>query len=94
MSNPEKEQAQHREECRREVRRYLAERSALALPSAAIRRKLQTEGSHYCIEDIEAALDFLAGIEPAQVRVEHDSLGATKYYKATSAGVIAHERSL
>jgi hypothetical protein len=81
-----------REECRREVRRYLAERQALAFPAIAIRRKLRHDGDDFTDEEIVAALEYLVSLDSPHVRVRPDPDGATKYYQATSAGVLAHER--
>ena len=84
---------QRREEVRREVRRYLAERMALAFPISSIRRKLVIDGDDFSEAEIEQALVFLAGLDPAQVKTREDGLGASRYYQATSAGVLAHERA-
>ena len=42
--------------------------------------------------EIEAALTFLASMEPAQVVSRLDDLGATPYYQITAAGTLADER--
>lgn len=90
MSNPQRET----EECRREVLCYLAERQALAFPVEAVQRKLRIDGSIFALEQVEAALTFLAGYHPAPlVEVKQEQLGSTKYYQATSAGVLFHERN-
>lgn len=92
-SNPQDEQ-RRREECRREVLGYLAERQALAFPAAAIQRKLRIDGNDFALPEIELAVEFLIGFTPDPlVRVIHDPLGGTKNYKVTTAGVIFHERN-
>lgn len=91
---PTPEAQQRREECRREVRRYLCERQALAFPVEAIQRKLRIDGDEFTLDEIRAALTFFAATEPPQVRIRQEAIGATSYYQATSAGVLAHERRL
>ena len=83
---------QKREECRREVRRYLVARQHLAMPADAIRRKLRIDGDDFTEAEILAALTYLAQIDPPHVTILPDPDGASKYYQATSAGVLAHER--
>ncbi len=83
-----------REECRREVRRYLSERQALAFPVEAIERKLRIDGDDFSLEEIKAGVEFLIALDPPQVKLREDGLGATRYYQATSAGVLAHERRM
>ena len=84
--------AVRREECRREVLRYLAERAALAFPAATIRRKLRFDGDDFSDAEIDAALQFLLGLSEPQIKTRDDPHGVTKYYQASSAGVLAHER--
>lgn len=81
-----------REECRREVRRYLVERLALKFPVAAIQRKLRIDGEIFTEAEIEASLVYLRELRPAHVTETPDPDGATKYYQATADGVLAHER--
>lgn len=90
----ERQLQRRREECRREARRYLAERQALAFPVDAMRRKLNIDGNDFTDEEIAEACQFLLEMVPPQVKVRPDGLGATRYYQATSAGVLEHERSL
>jgi len=91
MPHPTDPQAR-REECRREVRRYLAERLALKFPVAAIQRKLRIDGENFTDAEIEAALAYLGALHDPHVRETPDPDGSTKYYQATAAGVLAHER--
>lgn len=84
MGQDEREQ-ERRDECRREVRRYLAERPGLAFHARTIQGR-----TNMTIEEVEASLRFL--ITAGQAELKHDGLGATRYYKATSAGILAHER--
>ena len=86
MHEPEQER---REECRREVRRYLWERSAVALRPAAIRRGLDREYG-FTEREITDALAFLASDK--QAAIEPDDLGATEYFKITAEGIRRHER--
>ena len=88
------EAQRRREECRREVRRYLVERQALAFPIEAIQRKLRIDGDDFTIDEILSALTLLIELEPPQVKIRTEALGASTYYQATSAGVLAHERRL
>ena len=87
------EEQERREECRELVRAHLAARQVLACHPQDIRRRLNAGREHdFTLAEVEAACVFLAGIGHAEVvRAE---LGATIYYKATSAGVLAAERSL
>lgn len=92
-SSPAQEQAR-REKCRREVLGFLAERQAVAHHPNAIRNRLNVAHENdYVAEEIEAACVLLCGISPEPLaKPIRDPLGATTYYQATSAGVIAHER--
>lgn len=84
---------ERREECRREVRRFLAERAAVAHHPATIRRGLNAgHQADWTEEEIELAAIFLSNLAPAQLRAVRDTVGATVYWQATSAGVLAHER--
>ncbi len=74
---------------------FLAERQAVAHHPNTIRNRLNAGHEHdFTRDEIDAALAFLTGSEPALVHGINDALGATKYYQATAAGVLAHERSL
>lgn len=78
-----------REDCRREVLNYLAERSAVALPRDTIQRGLKSKGN---FEDAEIlhACSFLVGLN--LLKEETAKLGSTKYYQITSEGILHHER--
>jgi chorismate mutase len=89
MSREDKAQ-ERREDCRREVRAFLAQRQQLAHRVSAIKRRLNIEND-FTDEEIEAALIFLAGL--GEVSSSAAELGATKFFQATSAGVLAYERS-
>jgi hypothetical protein len=82
-----------REEARWAVLRFLAERQAVALPADVlaqrINRTLLLDVSLTPALVEELAL-FLEGMGLVEVRV--DGLGSTKFYQATSAGVLAIER--
>ena len=80
---------ERREECRREVRRYLAERPSLAFRAETIRRNLAREFV-FTAEEVRDALAFF--VSAKQVEIEPDGLGATDYFKITAAGTLAHER--
>lgn len=83
------QQAEKNEECRREVRAYLADRPSVALSAGTIRRGLQAEWN-YNAEEITNALGFLRSLDQvAQTRAE---LGSTLYYRISATGTLAHER--
>lgn len=80
---------------RHAAREVLATRPGIALDLSGIARRIRKERlvDFDCTDaDIEAALAFLAGLDPAQVKLRPDGLGSTKYYQATSSGVLAFER--
>ncbi len=83
------ENQQRREDCRREVRRYLAERPMLSMRAQAIEHMLERDFG-FTLDEVRAALVFL--VSAKQVEVEPDQLGATDYFKITAAGTLAHER--
>ena len=80
-----------REDARREVRRYLADRPSLAFRSETIRRYLAREWA-FTPEEVRNALAFL--VSAHQVEIEPESLGATEYFKVTATGTLAHEREI
>jgi hypothetical protein len=80
---------ERKEECRRRVREYLANRSVLAYRAATVRTGLSREHA-FDLDEIKAALLFL--VSAKQVSIEHDSLGATPFYQITADGILAHER--
>lgn len=75
---------------RRAVRAHLAERPAVAQSADTIHRHLGRE--HAASRDhVAAACAFL--VDLGHLRHVPDSLGgAAAYFKATAAGIIAHER--
>ncbi len=75
---------------RRAVRGHLAERPAIAQGAAIITRHLKREFG--CTEEeTEKALIFCEAL--GHLKGEHDPMGGrTKAYKATAAGILAHER--
>ena len=85
------EQQLRREECRRAVRDYLAVRQAIALHPQDIRRGLNAcRVNDFTAEEVAAACVFLVGLKYAEQLTAE--MGATLYYKAASAGVLAYER--
>lgn len=86
-------QQERREDCRRDVLRYLAERQAVAHHPNTIRNRLNAgHQNDYSIDEIEAGLAFLVTTDPKLVNAVPEPMGATKYYQATAAGVVASER--
>lgn len=79
-----------REDCRREVLNYLANRPAVALSRDSIRRGLKNEGD---FEDSEIlhACSFLVSLD--FIKSEPASMGATLYYQITAEGTLHHERN-
>lgn len=94
MANPEQKAQLRREECRRDVMGFLADRQVVAHHPRTICRGLN-EGHErdYLPDEIEAALAFLGSFEPSAVKVVPAAMGATKYFQATAAGVLLHERA-
>lgn len=81
------------EDTRFEVRRFLAARSTASIAADAIVHNLQRLGLETTLADVEAALIFLMGLQPAQVMGTVASLGSTKRYQISSAGLLAYERN-
>lgn len=80
-----------REDLRRAVRHYLAQRATVAQDAGTIHRAIRR--AEPCeLREIEAALTFFIHLDPPQIRTVRESLGATLYYQITSAGVLADER--
>ena len=76
---------------RHAVLEVLAVRHPSAITTAAVRRRISIElDFEAALEDVEAALEFLRGIK--LVGMEQDDLGSTKYWAATSEGVLKYER--
>lgn len=78
-----------KEELRRLTLGWLAERAALAFSAASIHRGVNRELPH-TPADAEAALSML--LDLGLLREVPNRLGATRYYKISAAGTIAHER--
>jgi hypothetical protein len=85
MDDPERNAA-----ARRDIRAYLAQRSALAFRPSTIRRHLNLEAD-FSLPEIEAALCFL--IDLKEVEIVRSDLSAVPYYKTTPKGIIAFERN-
>jgi hypothetical protein len=87
---------ERKEECRREVRGWLANRPALQFRAGAIHKGVTREGrengttANFETQEITDALVFLAGVK--HVEIHDDPDGATPHFQASSAGVLAHER--
>ncbi len=82
-----------REELRFAVREILVNASTVALAADMILRRIERGKLVDFTADtaaIEGALAFL--VSHGQVKAEPAALGATLYYQATAAGVLAHER--
>lgn len=82
--NPEEKQ-----ELRELVRAHLADRPRLALTSADIHRPVSRK-IHCTVPEVEDALALLRGL--GQVNRKTASLGSSKYFQITAAGILAHER--
>ena len=81
------------EDTRFEVRRHLAERNTASLDLDSIYHGLCRKGLQTDKPSIEAALNFLMGLQPAQVMGQVASLGSSKRYQISSAGQLAYERN-
>lgn len=82
-----------REELRHAVLYFLAERPRLAFPAGAIPRFLHRLGlveAEPAVDAVADALIVLKGLGYVEEII--DPLGATSTYRATSEGVLAHER--
>jgi hypothetical protein len=79
---------ERREEVRHNVRGYLAERPAVAFHPNTIARSPLVQAT---LEEVQDALNVLVSL--GQAEQVKDTLGATPYYKATGAGILAHERN-
>ena len=81
--------ATQKEELRRLCLRWLAERCALAFHGGSVQAGVRRE-MPCTLDEIEEALLFLAScklLDPVP-----NSLGATRYYQANAAGILAYER--
>ena len=78
------------EELRRAVLAHLATRFPVAQSASTIAHRLAREFVT-TTPDVETACQFLADLHLLEIVTE--PLGSTKYYKATSQGVLHHERN-
>jgi hypothetical protein len=88
--------AEQSEYLRHAVLTYLAARFPLRFSAQAIATHLhnrQLVDFPVTDADVAASAELLCGVAPALVSREHDPLGSTIYYGATSDGVLAWERS-
>lgn len=85
--------SERNEEIRSEALAYLAPRQGIAQTPETILRRINKEHK-FTMAELESALAFLEGMDPPLVAAVPAALGATKYYQATSAGVLHYERSL
>lgn len=81
------------EDTRFEVRRFLAARPTASIAADAIVHNLNRLGLETTLPEVEAALTFLLGLQPAQVMGQIASLGSSKRYQISSAGLLAYERN-
>jgi hypothetical protein len=80
---------QDREDLRRAVRAHLAQRPGIAQCAATLQSRVRRECP--CnVAQVTAAAKFLVAL--GHLAETPDSLGATPYYQATAAGILAHER--
>jgi hypothetical protein len=80
------------EECRREVRAWLAARPATAHEAKTIRRSLfQIDKADWSLDEVVAALAFL--LSNGNVGEVPNPDGATRYFQITHSGTLAAERS-
>jgi hypothetical protein len=83
---------ERREECRAETLRFLVARQVVAHHPQTIRRGLNVgHRNDFEDADVEASLVFL--VDANFVKIVRQPLGATKFYQATSQGVLASERA-
>ena len=84
------EQERH-DQCRQAVLEFLAARLAVAHhPQTILRRLNAGHVNDFTIAEVEAALAFRVSAQ--QAVIVYPEGGSTKYYQATAAGVLAHER--
>jgi len=79
-----------KEDCRHQSLEYLVARPSLAFSATTIRRGINRAGGDFTDTEVAEALEFLVGLGHATVNP--DGLGATRYYKAGSAGILFIER--
>jgi hypothetical protein len=84
---------EQKEELRYAVREQLVAAKTVALNADMLTRRVQRARAidhPFDRADVEDALALLIGL--GQAKAESASLGATKFYQATAAGILAHER--
>lgn len=84
-----------REQARKAVLEFLAQRQSLKFEADMIRQRLnQMSRVDFTLDadDIEIALAFLRGCQPPLVDMIRPKRGSTQFYQATSAGVLATEQ--
>lgn len=82
-----------REDLRHAVREQLVHASTVALNAAMLARRIRRTrllDFAFTDDEVAAAAAFLVSL--GQAREIPAALGATLYYQATAAGVLAHER--
>lgn len=80
---------EQKEELRRLVLRFLAERAALSYNSASVQRGVSREMAH-TVPEAADALELL--LDLGLVKLVPNTLGAARYYKISAAGTLAYER--
>lgn len=80
---------QQKEELRRLVLRFLAERAALSYNADSVQRGVSREMAHTLPEAADA-LELL--LDLGYLRLTENKLGAARYYKISAAGTLAYER--
>ena len=80
---------QQKEELRRLVLRYLAERAALSYNAPSVQLGVRREMA-CTLPEVEEALEMLLDLE--LLRHIKNTFGAAKYYKVSAAGTLAYER--
>jgi hypothetical protein len=80
---------QAKEEFRRAVRAYLAERPSLAFNENVIQRHVTREVPCTAPE-VLAACDFLKDL--GHIKEVPNSMGSLRYFQITAQGTLAHER--
>lgn len=86
----DEERQLRREECRREVLRYMAQRSVLAFRAETILTKLNKEHD-FTLEEVKAALEYERG--DGRVELLSNTQGRDRFYKVTTAGIRYNENN-
>lgn len=82
-----------REELRFAVREQLVNASTVALTAAMLTRRIErAKLLDFAVTDLEVAAAAAFLVSLGHAREIPAALGATLYYQATAAGVLAHER--